>query len=48
MDPMLMMDDIYEKLHLLDYESQYCKVRNKKQLSRTYFAFKCPTEKTEV
>jgi len=48
MDPALIMDDVYEKLHLLDYLTLYCKVRNKKPLARTYFALKSPTDKVEV
>ena len=47
MDPILMMDDIIEKLHLLDYLKTYCKEHGKKAISRTYFALKSENEKTE-
>jgi len=47
MDPALIMDDIIEKLHLLDYLKNFCKVKNKKAVSRTYFAVKTETEPTE-
>jgi hypoxanthine-guanine phosphoribosyltransferase len=40
MDPILIMDDIIEKLHLLDYLSKFCKERKRKPISRTYFAIK--------
>jgi len=32
------MDDIIEKLHLLDYKSSFCHPRKLKSMSRTYFA----------
>jgi len=32
------MDDIIEKLSLLDYESQFCKGWKQKRVSRIYFA----------
>ena len=32
------MDDIIEKLSLLDYENQFCKGWKQKKISRTYFA----------
>jgi hypothetical protein len=32
------MDDIIEKLRLLDYESNFCKNRKYKTISRIYFA----------
>lgn len=38
MDPVLIMDDIIEKLHLLDYMKKFCIKNNKKPISRTYFA----------
>ena len=41
-DPCLIMDDIIEKLHLLNYQSKFCRLRNMKPLSRTYFAFRDP------
>lgn len=37
-DPCLIMDDIIEKLHLLDYQRQFCLTRGHKPLSRYYFA----------
>lgn len=42
MDPILIMDDILEKLHLLDYLKKFCKVKGRKSISRTYFAIKEP------
>jgi NIMA (never in mitosis gene a)-related kinase len=33
------MDDIIEKLNLLDYHQKFCKNRGMKPISRTYFAF---------
>lgn len=47
MDPALIMDDILEKLHLLDYLNNFCKKRNKKPISRTYFAIKSEKEPTD-
>lgn len=32
------MDDITEKLSLLDYENQFCKGWKQKKISRIYFA----------
>jgi hypoxanthine-guanine phosphoribosyltransferase len=46
MDPALIMDDILEKLHLLDYLKTFCAKRNKKPISRSYFAMKSDTEPT--
>ena len=37
-DPCLIMDDIIEKLHLLDYKASFCVPRKLKSMSRTYFA----------
>ena len=37
-DPFLVMDDIHEKLHLLDYTVNFCKVYGKPPLTRIYFA----------
>mmetsp|Transcript_27579 Transcript_27579/g.26613 ORF Transcript_27579/g.26613 Transcript_27579/m.26613 type:complete len:101 (-) Transcript_27579:91-393(-) len=45
MDPILIMDDIIEKLHLLDYLKLFCP--GKKAISRTYFALKAESEPTE-
>jgi hypothetical protein len=39
-DPCLVMDDIIEKLTLLEYNSLFCKKRSLKPVSRTFFAFK--------
>jgi len=39
MDPALIMDDIVEKLNLLDYINRFCKPNKLKPLSRTYFAY---------
>jgi hypothetical protein len=48
MDPVLIMDDIIEKLHLLDYLSKFCSIYSRKALSRTYFAIPCdPSEPGE-
>lgn len=44
MDPILIMDDIIEKLHLLDYMTKFCVKYKKKPISRTYFAIKCENE----
>lgn len=46
MDPILIMDDIIEKLHLLDYIKKFCPQYNRKPISRTYFAVKCDNEPT--
>lgn len=46
MDPVLIMDDIIEKLHLLDYLRKFCAVKNRKPISRTYFAVKSEKEQT--
>jgi hypothetical protein len=37
-DTYLIMDDIIEKLSLLDYETSFCKVWKQKRISRVYFA----------
>jgi hypothetical protein len=47
MDPVLIMDDIIEKLHLLDYQKKFCQVKGRKPISRTYFAIKSDCEPTE-
>ena len=39
-DPCLIMDDIIEKLQLLDYVPRFCKTRGHLPVSRTYFAIK--------
>lgn len=46
MDPVLIMDDIIEKLHLLDYLNKFCFEQKKKPISRTYFAIKTDNEPT--
>lgn len=48
MDPVLIMDDIIEKLNLLDYLKNFCKPKKIKPLSRTYFAIKADNEPTEL
>lgn len=48
MDPVLIMDDIMEKLHLLDYLSKFCLQKKRKPISRTYFALKAESENTEI
>jgi NIMA (never in mitosis gene a)-related kinase len=37
-DPFLVMDDIIEKLRLLNYESEFCKRFNRKPISRIFFS----------
>ena len=37
-DTYLIMDDIIEKLSLLDYETSFCKGWKQKRISRVYFA----------
>ena len=44
MDPVLIMDDIIEKLHLLDYLKKFCQKNQKKPISRTYFAMQSSLE----
>jgi len=34
------MDDIIEKLRLLDYDQKFCKTRGHKPISRTFFAIR--------
>ncbi len=46
MDPILIMDDIIEKLHLLNYKKLFCELKKMPPLSRTYFAFKTESETT--
>mmetsp|Transcript_24699 Transcript_24699/g.38438 ORF Transcript_24699/g.38438 Transcript_24699/m.38438 type:complete len:359 (+) Transcript_24699:235-1311(+) len=48
-DPCLIMDDIIEKLRLLDYDKKFCKTRGHQSLSRTYFALDMePVEDAET
>lgn len=42
------MDDIIEKLSLLDYKHLFCKTRNHKPISRTYFAIGSSSEEQET
>ena len=42
------MDDIIEKLHLLDYQKQFCLPKKRHPISRTYFAMKCEQEPTDA
>ena len=37
-DPFLVMDDILEKLRLLNYETEFCKRFNRKPISRIFFS----------
>eukprot|EP00743_Colponemidia_sp_Colp-15_P008010 GILK01008675.1.p1 GENE.GILK01008675.1~~GILK01008675.1.p1 ORF type:complete len:735 (+),score=154.97 GILK01008675.1:110-2314(+) len=36
--PFIMMEDVVEKLKLLNYESQFCRIRKRDRLTRTFFA----------
>ena len=38
-DHYLIMDDINEKLHLLNYEKEFCHNMNRKPITRVYFAY---------
>lgn len=38
-DPFLVMDDVIEKLHLLDYENKFCKPYRKNPINRVYFLY---------
>lgn len=42
------MDDILEKLHLLDYMNKFCKPRKIKPFSKTYFALDQHNEDNEI
>ena len=37
-DSSLIMDDISEKLHLLDYTTRFCRLKGKRPINRLYFA----------
>mmetsp|Transcript_27102 Transcript_27102/g.44206 ORF Transcript_27102/g.44206 Transcript_27102/m.44206 type:complete len:404 (+) Transcript_27102:75-1286(+) len=37
-NPMIMMEDILEKLKIIDYEKEFCHIKNFKALSHSYFA----------
>lgn len=39
-DPLLLMEEILEKLKLLEYEALFLKIKGHKPLSRSYFAIK--------
>jgi len=43
-DPSLVMDDIIEKLRLLNYEPEFCRKRNRKPLSRIFFSYEGENE----
>ena len=45
-DTYLIMDDIIEKLSLLDYETSFCKVWKQKRISRVYFAHGAQSDDT--
>lgn len=46
-DPYLIMDDIMEKLKLLDYENQFWARFGRKQIVRIYFALKDYKDNTD-
>ena len=44
-DNCLVMDDIIEKLHLLDYTARFCRQNQRKPITRTFFAIpEVPTD----
>lgn len=43
-DPCLIMEDIIEKLQLLDYKASFCPTRKLKPISRTFFALQMDNE----
>lgn len=43
-DPCLIMEDIIEKLQLLDYKAEFCTSRKLKPISRTFFAIQTENE----
>ena len=47
MDIYLIMDDIIEKLSLLDYENAFCKGWKHKRISRIHFAHVVPDSSKE-
>ena len=47
-DPYLIMDDIMEKLKLLDYENDFCARFGKDKIVRIYFAFKDASDDAKV
>lgn len=47
LDPIIAMDDIYIKLSLLNYETAFCKVADKKPIHRLYFAIEDQDNKEE-
>lgn len=38
LDPLIVMDDIYIKLNLLDYTETFCKAAERKPMNKFYFA----------
>ena len=46
-DQCIIMDDIIEKLSLLDYEKAFCKGWKHKKISRVYFAHPLPPDEDE-
>jgi predicted Co/Zn/Cd cation transporter (cation efflux family) len=47
-DPYLIMDDIMEKLKLLDYENDFCTRFGRDKIVRIYFAFKDTGDEAKV
>ena len=47
-DTYLIMDDIIEKLSLLDYENAFCKGWKHKRISRVYFAHPPLNDEDEI
>ena len=47
-DTYLIMDDIIEKLSLLDYENAFCRGWKHKRISRVYFAHPPLTDEDEL
>jgi hypothetical protein len=40
LDPLIVMDDIYIKLNLLEYATNFCKAAERKPINKFYFALK--------
>lgn len=38
LDPLIVMDDIYIKLNLLDYATMFCPAAERKAINKFYFA----------
>ena len=47
-DTYLIMDDIIEKLSLLDYENAFCRGWKHKRISRVYYAHPPPGDEDEL